>query len=135
MNIPKNDHYFWNSNLFFKYQRFEKKKAKMIKSFKVISDSQIRELDVEMDSGFTHLNIFKGTDSFVNLVALDNYESPKYPFKDYDPKLGKIKLKFSGKNFKKSGKHKLYLIQSTYPVGKLSKETFKSAISFDLLKN
>jgi len=45
-----------------------------------------------------------------------------------------IRLKFSGKNFKKQGKHKLYFIESTYPLGTITSELVKEASSFTILK-
>ncbi len=135
MKVDKDDSYFWNTNLFFKYQRFEKKKPLIVQKFDSITDSQVKELSVSLKNGFSHLNIFKTSDEIVNLVALDNYESPNYPFKDYDSKKGRMTLKFSGKNFKKAGEHKLYLIQSTYPLGKIEPRHFRDSTSFKLIKN
>ena len=134
LNISKEDKFFWNSNLFFKYKKFEKKKPKLISSFSSIKDTDVKNLSVGVDEGFNHLNIFKSTEEFVNLIALDNYNSASYPFKDNNKALGKIKLSFSGKNFKKKGKYKLHLLQSTYPLGKLSSEHFKGSLSFELVK-
>jgi hypothetical protein len=135
LSISKDDYYFWNSNLFFKYQRFEKKKPVTLTKFSSIKDAQVKDLSVSMDDGFMHLNIFKASDSFVNLVALDNYDSAKYPFKDFEPKLGQMRLQFSGKNFKKKGKHELHLIQSTYPLGTLNAGHLKQSITIELIKN
>lgn len=134
LNIPKEDKFFWNTNLFFKYQKFIKRKPKILSSFKSISDTEVKSLSVKMDKGFNHLNIFKSTDEMVNLIALDNYDSSSYPFKDNDKTLGRIQLKFSGKNFKKVGKYKLHLIQSTYPIGKLNSGHLKKSLSFELNK-
>jgi len=135
LSISKDDHFFWNSNLFFKYQRFEKKKPKILNSFSTITDAQVKEIKVSLEDGFNFLNIFKTGDNFVNLVAIDNYDSPKYPFKDFDPIKSQIVLKFSGKNFKKTGEHKLHLIQSTYPIGKLDTKHKEKSASFKLIKN
>ncbi len=135
MKIDKGDVFFWNSNLFFQYRKFKKYKAKLINGFDRITDLDVKEVHFELKSKKTYLNIFKKNDKIVNLVAIDNYQSTQYAFSDYDKKLGFIKLKFSGKNFKKKQQYEIYYVESTYPIGKVTKDLIANSSSFTLTKN
>lgn len=130
----KDDKFFWNSSLFLRFPEFKKFSSKITNSFSKIKDNEVKTLEFNLQRAGGYLNIFKKTDTKVNLIAIDNYNYSEYVFKDLNPVPKKIKLEFSGKNFKKKGKHTLYFIESTYPLGRITKELVSIAQSIEITK-
>jgi hypothetical protein len=133
-HASKDDEIFWNSNNFLKYYPFKKYNPKLLSQFSKINKNEIKELNFKLVKEKTYLNLFKKDSQIVSLVAIDNYDSKNYKFKDYDSKLGLIKLKLGGRNFIKKGEHKIYYIESNYPLGKVTPGLIQQSKSFNIIK-
>lgn len=133
-HASKDDETFWNSNNFLKYYPFKKYSPKLEKKFDSIKKEEVKELSFILQSEKSYLNLFKKDSEVVSLVAIDGYESENYRFKDYDQRDGFIKLKLGGRNFVKKGKHKIYYIESNYPLGIVSPILIKQSKSFSIIK-
>ena len=133
-HASKDDEVFWNSNNFLKYYPFEKYTPKLTVKFDLISKIDIKELEFKLKKSKTYLNLFKKDSEVVSLVAIDNYSSENYRFKDHDDREGFVKLKLSGRNFVKKGKHKIYYMESNYPLGKVTIDLIRQSKSFTIIK-
>ena len=133
-HASKDDEMFWNCNNFLKYYPFKKYSPKIIEQFKKIKKEDIKQLTFKLKKTKTYLNLFKKESEIVSLVAIDGYASENYRFKDHDPRAGFIKLKLGGRNFIKKGKHKIYYIESNYPLGKVNSALIRQSRSFNITK-
>lgn len=133
-HASKDDEMFWNANSFIKYYPFTKSTPKLINSFKSIKKSEVKELKFSLNGKNSFINLFKEDGEVVSLVAIDNYDSPNYKFKDYDPQVKQITLRLGGKNFRKIGKHKIYYIESNYPLGNITPSLIKASQSFEIIR-
>lgn len=131
----KDDELFWNGSSFLKYFPFKKYNPILEQSFSSISNNEIKVLKFKLESKNSYINLFKQDSEIVSLVAIDNYSSPNYKFKDEDDRVGYISIKLGGKNFVKKGKHKIYYIESSYPLGKVTPKLISKSKSFEIIKN
>lgn len=130
----KDDDYFWNSSLFLRFTPFSKSKPKLVKKFDSIKDGDKKTLEFLLNTEGQYLNLFKENDTRVNLVAIDNYDYQEYVFKDLDKEFKKIKLIFSGENFKKAKTHRIFYIESSYPLGLIDKKLIEQSDNFTVVK-
>jgi hypothetical protein len=127
LHASSDDDTFSNIELFLQFQKFNKYKAKAALRSVSINALEKKNFEFQLEKPGSYLTLFKEGDDEAFVHVIDNYKSDNFRFSDHDSNLKKISLTFSGKNFKGLGKRKVYFIESSYPIGKLTSEHFKQS--------
>ena len=127
LHAKKEDVLFSNIELFFQFQEFEKYQAKSLSPNIIIKELETKIFKFSLEKAGSYLSLFKDGDDEVFVHVVDNYHSENFRFSDIDSIAKAISVKFNGKNFKGTHKRKIYYIESSYPIGKLTKRHFKES--------
>jgi len=128
LNIPKDDHFFWNMGLYFKFSPFKNFTPIKITSKKV--DAKIK-LNIELNEFKNWIYIYSSKTNTKNMIAVaDNYANNKQ-YKDYDLNAKAMELKINQVDLAAMGSD-LYMVESTYPIEQITKEIHKKAKKFKI---
>jgi hypothetical protein len=126
--IPKDDHYFWNMGLYFKFGPFNTYEPKSVKARKVDNNYQ---LNVSINGFKNWIYIYSRNDKKRKIIAVaDNYANNKQ-YKDYNLDASAIELKVPVKVFKEMGDD-LRIVESSYPLEEISANADKESIKLKL---
>ena len=125
--IPKDDHFFWNMGLYFKFAPF---KVYSPMKPKVTKTAGKYKINVKVHEFKNWLYIFSPK-SKKNIIALsDNFPNNK-EFKDYDLNSKAIELKVDAKRLK-SLTPPIYMLEASYQLESFPKNIIKKAIKLEL---
>lgn len=130
----KDDHYFWNVNLYLAGAPFKVYKPSLKKSFNHISNGEKKTLTFKLKEKGNYLLIYKKDSGKINLTVKDNKVQKNSPIQDSNPLDGFVDVTLVGENITKDGKNEIFYVESTYPMRKISADGVKKAQTLMITK-
>lgn len=112
----KDDVFFWNINMFVAGFPFAYFKPILLESFLDIKNNEKKKITLKVSSEGNYVHFFKAFDKKINLTIKDNRSKDYSMLGDLNEKPQLIDVFLDGRNFEKSGTHKLYFIETNYPI-------------------
>lgn len=112
----KDDVFFWNINMFVAGYPFTISKPVLLESFLEIKNNEKKKISLKVSTNGNYVHFFKAFDKKINLTIKDNRSKEFSMLGDLNDKPQLIDILLDGRNFGKSGTHKLYFIETNYPI-------------------
>ena len=122
----KNDPVFTNSMLYLQNNPFLQYRPQLNKSKSVFKKSSKLKFQLHRKGNF--ISFWKSGDRFVRLKVQDNKKIKSAIYIDRNSQASVIDVNFNKKSFSKKGDIELFVIETSYPVGSVTKELIKDAI-------
>lgn len=130
----KNDHYFWNVNLYMAGAPFEIYTPKLLTSFKKIKNGQKKILSFKLIKQGHYIQFIKKNNTKISLSIKDNHFKENAPLNDENNKLQYVDVKLKGEHFKNSGENILYYLESSYPMTSITNDDMKKMKKLVIIK-